>query len=137
MAVKDIRSDLLPTVAFHADVTSDTTTAGIIIDTADFENGLMFAVSTFTYTDGTYDFTLEEGLDPSLSDAAAIASDKLIGTLADLQLTAATVAGDNSPTIGVFSNKRYVRINVVSTSTTTGSGVNVDAIQSGENMPVV
>lgn len=136
MAVKDIRSDILQDLALSAVIGTDTTTNGFIIDTASFELGLMFAPLVSVFTDGVYDFTLEEGLDPGLSDAVLIPSDKLIGTLADLQLTAVTAQGDPMPTIGVFSNKRYVRINVVSTGTTTGASVQVVVSQKGENSPV-
>jgi hypothetical protein len=137
MAVHDIRSDIQQNLAFLAAIGSDTTTNGFIFDTADFENGLMFAPFSTAYTDGTYDFTIEEGEDSGLSDATAVPTAKLIGSLADLQQTAVTAEGDVLKTIGVFSNKRYVRINVVSTSVTTGATLGVVVSQRGENMPVV
>ena len=96
----------------------------------------MFAVAATAYTDGTYAFALEEGEDSGLSDAVAIPTAKLIGTLAGLTLAAATAETDILPTIGVFSNKRYVRINAVSTAVTTGAEISVIATQRGETKPV-
>lgn len=137
MAVHDIRSDLQHSVGDIAIISTNTTTNGAIIDTADFENGLMFAVLISLFTDGVYDFTIEEGDDSGLSDAAAVSIDKLIGTLAALQLTAANVEGDVLKTIGLFSNKRFVRINTVSTGVTTGATIVTIVTERGEDMPVV
>ena len=136
MAVKDIRSHAKSTLALIATVASDTTTNGFIIDTANFEIGLMFSVMAPSHTDGTYNFTIEHGEDSALSDAVALTSDFLIGTLAGLELTAATVAGGKLNTIGVFGNKRYVRINSVSTAVTTGAQIEVIATEIAENQPV-
>ena len=138
MAVKDIRSDLQQQLAILAAVSSDTTTAGFIFDTADFELGLMFGVSLTAFTDGVYNFTIEESDDSGMSGAVAITdADRLIGTLAGLALTAVTAAGDILPTIGVISNLRFVRLNVVSTGTTSGATVVAVATQKGELMAVV
>lgn len=136
MAVKDIRSHAKSTLAFIANVASDTTTNGFILDTANFEIGLMFSVMAPAYTDGTYNFTIEHGEDAALADAEELTGDFLIGTLAGLELTAATVAGDKLNTIGVFGNKRYVRINAVSTGVTTGAQIEVLATEIAENQPV-
>jgi len=140
MAVRDIRSQLQPTVVHSAAITSATTTNGSIIDNANFELGLMFVVQCSAYTNGTYNFTIEHGDDSGLSDATAVTSDMLIGTLDNLKTTALSGAGSVLKTIGLFSNKRYVRINVVSTASS-GSGawafINITAVQSAELVKVV
>lgn len=136
MAIHDIRSDIDQKLALNAGISSNTTTNGSIIDTANFDGGLMFGVMVQAYTDGTYNFTLEEGDDSGLSDAAAVPAESLIGSLADLELTAVTANGGNLLTIGIFSNKRYVRINAVSTSVTTGATVVAVVSQKGEQLPV-
>lgn len=135
MAVKDIRSDLKVSLALEAEITSDTTTAGAIFDTADFELGLMFAVASTTYTDGTYTLLIEESDDSGMAGAVAVTGDKLIGSLP--AVSAVTADGADYATVGIISNLRFVRASLVSTSTTTGAFLNVTAIQKAENMPFV
>lgn len=132
MAVKDIRSHAQSNVALSANVTTDTTTNGAILDTANFDLGLMFTLMASEYTDGTYDVTIEHGNDAALADAAALSSDNLIGTLANMQLTAVSASGAKLKTIGVFGNKRYVRLNIVSTAVVTGANLQVIATQIAE-----
>ena len=133
MAVTDIRSDVIQNNAFMGDITSDTTTAGAIFDTADFELGLMFLVGAHTYTDGTYTLLLEESSDSGMAGATTISGDQLIGTLP--VVSAATASGAAFDTVGVISNLRYVRASIVSTATTTGSDIVVVATQVAEEMP--
>lgn len=133
MAVKDIRSNLKEIVGFSAIITTNTTTAGAILDTADFELGLMFSVAITVFGAGTFTLLLEESDDSGMSGAVAITGDKLIGTLP--ALTAATAQGVTLETVGVISNLRYVRASIVSTGTTTTTVV-VTATQKAENMPV-
>ena len=136
MAVKDIRSNVIQNNGFFATVASDTTTAGAIFDTADYELGLMFALGAFNYTDGTYTLLLEESSDAGMAGATVIGStdpDQLIGTLP--VVTAATALGAEFGTVGVISNLRYVRASIVSTGTTTGSDVAVIVTQVAEEMP--
>ena len=64
-------------------------------------------------------------------------SDKLIGTLAGLTLTAAVAEGDVLPSIGVISNLQFLQFNVVATDVTTGADVTVIVTEKGEEMPVV
>jgi hypothetical protein len=132
MAVKDIRSHAQSNVALSANISTNTTTNGAILDTANFELGLMFTLMASAYTDGTYDVTIEHGNDPALADAAALSSDNLIGTLANMQLTAVSASGAKLKTIGVFGNKRYVRLNIVSTGVTTGADLHVISTQIAE-----
>lgn len=140
MAIKDIRSNLQQLVATLAAITGNGTSAGIAIDTADFELGFMLSIAVASYTDGTYNITIDE------SDTGAFAgeevaivdgSDKLIGTIAGMAVSAAQVEGGILPTVGVFSNLRFIKVDVVATSVTTGSDVVVIATQKGELMPVV
>ena len=135
MAVKDIRSDLKVSLALEANITTDTTTAGAIFDTAQYELGLMFAVAATGYTAGTYTLLIEESDDSGLSGSNVVSGDQLIGSLP--AVSAITVDGADYATVGVISNKRFVRASIVSTSSGAGAFINVTAIQKAENMPFV
>lgn len=103
------------------DITTNTTTVGAIIDTAGFES-LEFAITSGTITDGAYALLLEEGDDPGLSDAAAVPADNVLGSLVGF------VAADDDTVkrVGSIGKKRFHRLSVVSTGTTTG-GTNFTA----------
>lgn len=110
---------------------TNTTTNGVIFDTADYDMGIKFAHNITAYTDGTYTITYEEGDDAALADATAVAADQLIGDA--LVLTAATVGA--YPSNGVFSTKRYVRQVITSTGVTTGATINSVIVKRGEYNP--
>jgi hypothetical protein len=115
-------------------ISSDTTTTGAIIDTKDYDGGLYFAMFAYAYTDGTYTMKIEHGDDSGLSDAADVDSAMLVyGTLP--ALTAALAEGGVLAKEGVHSTKRYVRVSIVSTSTTTGASLAVVAVAGAEEMP--
>lgn len=136
MAVKDIKNNLLGLMALLATIVSDTTTQGVILDTADFELGLMFTLSNSLYTDGTYTLLLEESDDSGMAGATTIAGEQLIGSLP--VVSAATVQSNSAAlgSVGVISNKRFVRASIVSTATTSGATVAVLATQKGEVLPI-
>lgn len=120
MAIKDIRSNLLSRLAFRAIITTDTTTTGAIIDTADFDGGVMFTFLSSVYGAGTYTPLVEESDDSGMSGATAVADANLIGTEAGAALsTAITASGAVLNTIGVYGAKRYLRLSIVSASATT------------------
>jgi len=99
------------------DITSDTTTVGNIIDTQGQE-ALDIVLFTGTATDGDYVLSLEHGDESNLSDAAVVAAtdlDELVTTVA-----MAAADDDVSKNIGYVGKKRFIRINIVSTNTTTG-----------------
>ncbi len=101
---------------------TDTTTNGEIIDTVGF-HGLEFVLKSGTVTDGAYTVTLTEGDDAALSDGATVAAADLLGSIAF-----ADTDDDAAKRVGYIGKKRYVRMNVVSTGTTSGgvfSGVAV------------
>lgn len=139
MSVKDIRSNLEVRAANVAIVSGNGTTNGQSIDTAAHELGTMFNVSVGNYTDGTYNFELEESATGAFGGeevAIVDGSDKLIGTLAALVLTAATANNGVLPSIGVISNLQFLRLNVVATIVSTGADVLALVTQKAENMPV-
>lgn len=119
MPVKDIRSNLLPKLAFLAIINSDTTTNGAIIDTADFDSGVVFNFLSTVYGAGTYTPILEESDDSGMSGANDIADANLIGTEAGAAISAVTAAGANLGSIGIFGTKRYIRVKILSASSST------------------
>lgn len=139
MSVKDIRSNLQQNVALTAAVTGNGTTNGAIIDTANFELGLMFNTFVNGFTDGSYTFTLEEDDVVGFGTATAIVDgdDRLIGTLAGLAVSAASASGAILNTLGVIGTKQFVSLNVVAAGVTTGADIVSVVTQKGEVMPVV
>ena len=115
---------------------SSTTTTGAIIDTADFDMGLYFAINCKSYTDGTYTLKIEDGDDSGLSDAAVLDVTQLVyGSLP--AISAALAEGDVMEKEGVHSTKRYVRASLVSTSVTTGATLTIVAVAGVEVCPSV
>jgi len=107
-------------------ITSDTTTAGDIIDTAGYSS-LLFAIQSGTLTDGTYTVLIEEGNDSGLSDASAVVDADLTNTEASASFAA---TDDNTVNkIGYVGSKRYVRLSLVSASTSSGGTLGAIAIQ--------
>jgi len=132
MAIKEQATNQIVINALESQVIdTDTTTTGAIIDTADYDNGIYFAMSASAYTDGTYTLKIEDGDDSGLSDAADIPAAQLVyGTLP--ALAAALAEGVALSKEGIFGNKRYVRASIVSTDTDTGATVEVLAIVNPE-----
>lgn len=137
MAVMDIRSNLQPQLAFNAGIVADTTTAGYIIDTADFDPGNVITLFASSYTDGNYEPLLEESDDAAMAGAVPLADDKLIGTEAGAAVSGAAALGDVLPSIGFHSNLRYVRLSIVSTGVTTGASIQAVLHQKAEILPAV
>ena len=110
---------------------SNTTTEGAIIDTADYDMGVFFALLCGLFTDGVYTLKIEEGNDSGLSDASVVSSGSLVyGTLP--ALSAATVEGAFMSKEAVISTKRYLRASLVSTDVTTGATLGILAIMGAE-----
>ncbi len=125
----------------EANITTDTTTNGTIIDTADLDLGVSFFIGATAYTDGTYKLLIQEGDDAGLSDATTVPAEKLI-EVPGLQavtdgVTAITADGDKYFKVGVFSTKRYLRANIVSTATSTGAQISVIVLESPEVLQAV
>lgn len=136
MAVRDNVTLNNILLAFEGNITTDTTTTGAIIDTANQDLGVSFWIGASAYTDGTYKLILEEGDDSGLSDATTVPAEKLIEVsgldAVTTGVTAITADGDKYFKVGVFSTKRFVRPSVVSTATSTGAQISVLALVSPE-----
>ena len=130
----DIKSDLLVLLAMIETITTDTTTSGDIIDTANFELGIMFAMAVANFTDGSYELQIFESDDDGMSGATVVSGDQLIGDLPTL--VAATAGGAAQSTVGVISHLRYLQARIVSTITTVGADVVISATQKGETLPI-
>lgn len=112
----DLHHDIDAAVALNTQaITSDTTTVGVIIDMKG-KLAVDFAILAGTMTDGTYTAKLEEGDAANLSDAADVPAARLLGSLPVI-----LAAEDNTvQRVGFFKLKRFVRLSLVSTGTTSG-----------------
>ena len=129
MSSQDLHNNIKTSVGLDvAAITTDTTTNGNIIDTQGYES-LEFVLVSATITDGDYVPALVYGDESNLSDAAAVPSDFVIGSYADASFTEDT---DDNQTrrVGYVGHKRYVRLDIVSTTTTTGGTIGALAILS-------
>ena len=117
-----------------AAITTDTTTNGIAVDTGLYSNNfrdVTFVVLSGTLTDGAYAITVEES-DSSGSGYGAVAADRVLGSLPSY-----TDSDDATlKSFGVRPTKRYVRLVVTSTSTSSGGTMSAVAYMSnGSNFP--
>lgn len=113
MASQDLHNNVsivqaVPPVAAY---TGNTPVVSNIIDTFTFEAlEFLINVGTLSDADATFAVTIVDGNDSALSDAAAVSSDLLLGTLADASFT---FADDNTTKkLGYVGHKRYVRLTI-------------------------
>lgn len=148
MSVKDLRSNLIAQFLGSQGVVPNTTTAfSGVVDNANYEMGVMFFCKVATLGAATsVDLVVQESDDPTFATFSTIdsTSDKMIGT-GSLDVTAATAVPTASAvstvenrmvTLGVFSNKRYLRLAIVDVG---GSLYVLEgyATQAAENLPTV
>ena len=127
MAQSDLHNNVEKAVALNVSaISTDTTTAGNIIDMQGFDS-LEFLILSGTLTDGTYTPLVEHGEESNLRDAAAVADTFLLGTEAG----AAFAAADDNEVhkLGYVGDKRYVRLSIVSASTSSGGTLGAVAVQ--------
>jgi hypothetical protein len=116
MAEYDLHSNVKDEVALNSqDITTDTTTNGNVIDTVGFES-IEFVVQSGTITDGAYAFLLEEDDVVGFGSATAVPADETLGVLTGF----VAADDDSSLRVGSIGKKRFQRLSIVSTSTTTG-----------------
>ncbi len=113
----DLHSNVKGVNALNAAaITTNTTTVGNIVDMLGFES-LEFMIQSGAITDGAYALVLEEGDASNLSDAAVVPTANVLGAL-----TGFVAADDNViKRVGSIGKKRYQRLSIVSTSTSTGA----------------
>ena len=126
MPIRDIRNNLEPKLVQLDIISTDTTTDGASIDTADYDQGLVFNFLCPLYTDGTYTPVLEESATGAFAgEETAIADANMQGTEAGAAVSAATIEGGILNSIGITGTLRYVRSTIVSASTSTGATIAV------------
>lgn len=136
-AQRDLRSDLEVENAFNQAIASDTTTAStFILDTADYDNGVVFAFAAQVWASGSFEPKLEHSDDSGMAGAVDVPAANIIGSIVNATLDAATVEGAAMPSLGVVGVKRYVRVSIVSTGTADATIV-VTAIKMPELLPAV
>jgi hypothetical protein len=120
MPVRDLKNNVALDLNLYHEFTSSSTHTGAVLDTADYDSGIMFGFALPAWADGTYTPSFDES-DTGTSGWTAIPAEQLIGTIADVTLDAQTAEGDVMPTIGILSTKRYIRANVVASGVTSGA----------------
>ena len=115
MSSVDLKNNISVKNALNiASISTNTTTAGIEIDTQGFES-VTFEIITGARTDGTVTPLIQE-TDVSGSYSGSVDDDNLIG----LETDAAISVAHSRSRIGYIGAKRYVKLSLVSTSVTTG-----------------
>jgi len=113
-------------------ISSDTTTAGIIIDTVDF-NAAEFTLLSGAITTGVFTPLIEDGDDSGLSDAAPVDPSFLLGTIAGATFG---VNDDNAAKkIGYVGKKRYVRLSIVTISSPSGVANGIISVTAVKGIP--
>jgi hypothetical protein len=139
MPNRDLKNNIAADLGFYAVISSNTTTAGQIVDTANYDGGVMFSFAALAYTDGVYTPLLEESDDSGMSGAVTIPAARIIGLASAVvtALGAATTLGAALATLGITWTKRYVRLSLVSTVVTTGATIVAMTHKVPEIKPVV
>jgi hypothetical protein len=103
-------------------ISTNTTTAGNIIDTQGFES-CTFLFFMGALTDGDYTVLLQEGDASNLSDVASVADGDMIPDSGGEASASFTADGDDNKVskIAYKGTKRYVRLSIVSASTSSGA----------------
>lgn len=108
MAQIDMHNNVDERIALNTQlINTDTTTAGVIIDTAGYES-IEFIVQAGVVTAGILTPVLEDGDDSGLSDAAVVAAAFRLGSLVVLS------ASNTLTRFGYVGKKRYVRLSGLS-----------------------
>lgn len=101
-----------------------------IIDTAGFDSlAFLLALGSLADADATFAVTMDHGDAANLSDAAAVASTDLVGTLAG----ASFIFSDDDVVkkVGYIGAKRYVRLTITPANNTGAWLIAVIALQGG------
>lgn len=121
-------------------ITTNTTTTGSAVDTADFNGGVNIVFQAGTLTDGTYTPYITESDDnvtyTAVADEYLVAQDPSnVGALAPEAQAALTVSNTVSK-IGYVGYKRYIKAALVSTGVTSGGTLGAVVSKIGDVDPV-
>ena len=116
MAVKSMSSSLdLSSAMPYLRIQIARTVNGFIIDTSDYEAGLVFFFGIFDRLGGEFVYKIYEGDKSDMSDAVLIPPEKF--TSSNIDFSGEISPGESLYKVGIFSNKRYVRLDVISSGT--------------------
>jgi hypothetical protein len=135
-AVRDLKNNVDVDLNEYVEILANNSTAGTILDTADYDSGIMFCFAVPDYGDGTYSINMYESDDKSMTTEALIPDEKLIGSISDLVFTSVTNQGDPVKTLGIVGTKRYVRPVITSTSVATGATLFISINKVHEILPI-
>jgi len=106
-------------------ITTNTTTTGSAVDTADFNGGVNIVFQAGTLTDGTYTPLITEcdtsgGSYTAVADEYLVAQDPSNTSAIAPEAQAALTVSNTVSKIGYIGYKRYIKVALVSTSVTSG-----------------
>ena len=134
MASRDILNSIKVTPAINpgAAITGNAATNGAVIDTQGFES-VTFAVQSGTITDGSFAVKIQEGDQPTLSDASDVVAGDYIGAA----ISFAAAANNLVKKIGYRGSHRYIRAVLTQAGATNGGVMSAVAILgNAHNNPV-
>lgn len=107
-------------------INTDTTTAGEVIDTLGY-NGIEFAMQSGDIADGTYTPRMVHDDQLSMATATEVPAAFRVGTYDGVTFNTANT--NLSRRIGYVGKKRFVRLDFISTSTSTGGTLGGSAVK--------
>jgi len=120
MAIKEVVTKQIVIKALESEVLASgaVTSSGVIIDTADYDNGVYFFMDADSVASGAaVSLEISEGDESDGSDMTLVANANLVyGDDGDVIIDGADIdEGDACPKEGVFGTKRYLRAAVEKT----------------------
>jgi len=132
--IKDIHNTMFQeTIMVNENIISDTVTLSTIIDTVKFY-GHEFLITGNEILDGEYVISIQEGNEVDdeatptvITDGATADSEDILATLSNLTLTVAETG--LTTRLGYIGVKRWLRVEITSTLTSSGGTFNVLSVQ--------
>lgn len=114
MAIKENKSLLEFTVAFNDSRSVMGIETSPIIDTANFDAGLSLVMSlNVVAANGDVEMiNLLESDDSGMAGATTIATNNIIGNLADMTISGNSADNSELPSIGIIGNKRFITFDI-------------------------
>lgn len=134
MPRNDIRSNIQTRLVMNNIINTDTDTDTNNQDVSDFDGGVKFNIYIQSYTDGDYEVQIFESDDGSSFDQ--LTGDSLIPASTSISLSAATSIDAIVSSVGFISAKKFAKLRIVSTNTSTGATILVTMDEMPEIKPV-